>query len=162
MLRKGPRRNPKAVSVSFADRRFRTPSGKFEFITQFTPPQDIRNNALHLVATKTLRMLNSQVLPEDLPEEPVARVNPASLSQLGFSPGDRVWAVSKAGKVKVLLTADEKVRRDVLLLNPALWKGELSGVNQLREAILTDIGSGAAMHQTRVSLEAIPEPFASQ
>ena len=151
-LKEKSHRNPRPSSVPFADRRFRTPSGKFEFITQFTPPQDIRNNALHLVATKTLRMLNSQVLPEDLPEEPVARVNPATLSEMGYSAGDRVWAVSKAGKVQVRLTADEKVRRDVLLLNPALWKGDLNGVNQLREAFLTDIGDGAAMHQTTVTL----------
>ena len=152
MLKEKAHRNPKASSVPFADRRFRTPSGKFEFITQFNPSSKTLNGTLHLVATKTLRMLNSQILPEDLPEEPVGRVNPATLSEAGFSDGDRVWAVSKAGKVKVRLAADEKVRRDVLLLNPALWKGELSGVNQLREALLTDIGSGAAMHQTMVTL----------
>jgi anaerobic selenocysteine-containing dehydrogenase len=69
--------------------------------------------------------------------------------------GQIVWVVSKAGKVKARLAADDKVRRDVLLFNPALWKGDLSGVNQLRESFLTDIGDGAAMHQTMVQL--IPE-----
>jgi anaerobic selenocysteine-containing dehydrogenase len=147
-------RNPRASSVPFADRKFRTPSGKFEFITQFTPGPGPINGGLHLVATKTLRMLNSQILPEDVPEEPVARVNPAILSERGFREGEKVWVVSKAGKVKVRLAADEKVRRDVLLFNPALWKGDLNGVNQLRESFLTDIGGGAAMHQTMVTLTA--------
>jgi anaerobic selenocysteine-containing dehydrogenase len=105
-------------------------------------------------------MVNSQILPEDLPEEPMARVNPAILAERGFREGEKVWVISKAGKVRVRLAADEKVRRDVLLFNPALWQGDLNGVNQLREAVLTDIGSGAAMHQTRVSLEAIHEPSA--
>jgi anaerobic selenocysteine-containing dehydrogenase len=153
-------RNPKAPSLPFADRIFRTPSGKFEFITQFTSGPSPINDRLHLVATKTLRMVNSQILPEDLPEEPMARVNPAILAERGFREGEKVWVISKAGKVRVRLAADEKVRRDVLLFNPALWKGDLNGVNQLREAVLTDIGSGAAMHQTRVSLEAIREPSA--
>jgi anaerobic selenocysteine-containing dehydrogenase len=109
---------------------------------------------LHLVATKTLRMLNSQVLPEDLPEEPAVRLNPKALAEMGFNEGDRAWVVSKTGKVKVRLVADEKVRQDILLFNPSLWKGEVSGVNQLREAFLTDIGNGAAMHQTKVTLQA--------
>ena len=153
-LREKAQRNPKAPSIPFADRRFRTPSGKFEFITQFTPGPETMRGGLHLVATKTLRMLNSQILPEDLPEEPIARVNPATLAEKGFRDGDRVWVSSKVGKVKARLAADEKVRQDVLLFNPSLWKGDLSGVNQLREAKLTDIGSGAAMHQTTVSLKA--------
>jgi anaerobic selenocysteine-containing dehydrogenase len=70
----------------------------------------------------------------------------------GFKEGEKIWVVSKTGRVRVRLSGDEKVRRDVLLLNPALWKGDLNGVNQLREALLTDIGNGAAMHQTMVTL----------
>jgi anaerobic selenocysteine-containing dehydrogenase len=145
-------RHPNAAPVPFVDRKFRTPSGKFEFITQFTPGPGLGNGGLHLVATKTLRMLNSQVLPEDVPEEPVARVNPAVLSEKRFKEGQIVWVVSKAGKVKVRLAADDRVRRDVVLFNPALWKGDLNGVNQLRESFLTDIGGGAAMNQTLVEL----------
>jgi len=145
-------RNPNAASVPFADRKFRTPSGKFEFITQFSPAPVPGNGGLHLVATKTLRMLNSQILPEDVPEEPVARLNPAVLAARGFKEGQIAWVVSKAGKVRAKLAADDKVRRDVLLINPALWKGDLNGVNQLRESFLTDIGGGAAMHQTMVEL----------
>ena len=151
-LKEKAHHNPKAVSVPFADRKFRTPSSKFEFITQFTPGPGPTNGGLHLMATKTRRMVNSQILPEDLPGEPVARVNPAFLSEKGFGEGEKAWVVSKAGRVKVRLAGDERVRRDVLLFNPALWKGDLNGVNQLREAFLTDIGNGAAMHQTMVTL----------
>ena len=151
-LKEKAHHNPKAVSVPFADRKFRTPSSKFEFITQFTPAPGPTNGGLHLMATKTRRMVNSQILPEDLPGEPVARVNPAFLSEKGFGEGEKAWVVSKAGRVKVRLAGDERVRRDVLLFNPALWKGDLNGVNQLREALLTDIGNGAAMHQTMVTL----------
>jgi len=152
-LQERPHHNPKAAAVPFADRRFRTPSGKFEFIGRFSPNPGLdTGNGFHLVATKTLRMVNSQTLPEDLPGEPIARVHPEVLTEMGFGEGDHVWIISKVGKVKVRLAADEKVRRDVLLFNPSLWKGDLSGVNQLREALVTDIGNGAAMHQTSVTL----------
>jgi anaerobic selenocysteine-containing dehydrogenase len=147
-------RNPRAAGVPFSERRFGTPSGKCEFITEYSPGPSNLGGSFHLVATKTLMMVNSQILPEDLPEEPVVRVNPVILAERGFKDGDKAWIVSKVGKVKTRLAADEKVRRDVLLFNPALWKGELCGVNQLREALLTDIGNGAAMHQTVVQLKA--------
>jgi anaerobic selenocysteine-containing dehydrogenase len=153
-LQEKPHRNPKAAAVPFHDRRFRTPSGKFEFITQFSPAGGALNDGLHLVATKTRKMLNSQILPEDLPGEPIARIHPFVLRDRGFKEGDQAWIISKVGKVKVRLVADEKVRRDVLLFNPALWKGDLCGVNQLREALVTDMGNGAAMHQTVVTLQA--------
>jgi anaerobic selenocysteine-containing dehydrogenase len=151
-LQEKPRRNPKAVAVPFADRRFTTPSGKFEFVGRFAPAAVADGEALHLVATKTLRTLNSQVLPGDVPDEPVVRVNPLVLAELDLADGSEAWVVSKVGRVKVRVAADDSVRRDVLLFNPAMWKGDLSGVNQLREAAMTDIGDCAAMHQTMVTL----------
>jgi len=66
--------------------------------------------------------------------------------------------VSEVGRVKVRLAADESVRHDVLVFNPALWEGDLSGVNQLREAAVTDIGDSAAMHQTMVTLLPAEDP----
>jgi anaerobic selenocysteine-containing dehydrogenase len=153
-LEEKPRRNPKATALPFADGRFRTPSGKFEFITEFSPRlSDFQKDELYLVATKTLRMVNSQILPGDLREDPIVRLNPQILSSMGLQEGDFAWVISKVGRVKVRVAKDEKMRKDVLLFNPALWKGDLSGVNQLREAFLTDIGGGAAMHQTMVRLE---------
>ncbi|HLA82776.1 MAG TPA: molybdopterin-dependent oxidoreductase, partial [Thermoleophilia bacterium] len=140
MLLERPRRNPDATAVPFADRVFDTPSGKFEFVGRFTPGAAADGEALHLIATKTPRMLNSQVLPQDVPEEPVARVNPQVLKERGLIDGSHGWVVSDVGRVRACLTADESVRRDVVLINPALWKGDLSGVNQLREAVMTDLG----------------------
>jgi hypothetical protein len=35
---------------------------------------------------------------------------------------------------------------------PSAWRGDLCGVNQLREARLSDIGDCAAMNETRVVL----------
>jgi len=152
-LRERPMKNPTHPPFPFADRRFRTPSGKFEFIDHFSPVQASSGKpGMRFVATKTAQMCNSQILPEDLPAEPLARLNPATLSELGFKGHEEAWVVSPVAEVKARLVADEKVRRDVVFMNPSLWKGDLSGVNQLREFVLTDIGNGAAMHETKVTL----------
>jgi len=104
------------------------------------------------VATKTLRMVNSQILPEDLPAEPTVAMHPETVALLGVTGGQRVRVVSSAGAVEARLAADAAVRRDVVLFNPALWQGDLSGVNQLREARVTDLGESAALHATTVTV----------
>jgi hypothetical protein len=106
----------------------------------------------HLIATKTLRMVNAQILPSDLLPEPVARLHTERLAAEGFGDGDLGWVLSRVGSVRVRLRADPALRRDAVLINPALWSGDGCGVNQLREAQLTDLGDGAALHETRVRL----------
>jgi anaerobic selenocysteine-containing dehydrogenase len=113
------------------------------------------DDELYLIATKTLKMLNAQVNSRDIVDEPVVKTNPATLSNLGFSTGEQVLVESKAGCVQARLSADETVRSDVLLFNPAAWRGDLQGVNQLREAVLADMGDAAAMHETKVKLRAL-------
>jgi anaerobic selenocysteine-containing dehydrogenase len=95
-------------------------------------------------------MLNSQILPEDLPAEPTVVMHPERVSRLGLADGQRVRVVSTVGAVEARLAVDAAVRRDVVLFNPALWRGDLSGVNQLRESWVTDLGESAAMHATAV------------
>ena len=154
-LRQGAALRPGAVAVPFADRRFATPSGKVELLGQFpveAAAAPLATGELHLVATKTLKMVNAQMQPEDLPDEPVARVHPEALARFGLEDGGQAVLSSGVGAVTVRLKADDSLRRDILVLNPARWRGDASGVNQLREAALTDLGEGAAMHQTRVRL----------
>ncbi|HEY3451004.1 MAG TPA: molybdopterin-dependent oxidoreductase [Myxococcales bacterium] len=155
-LRERPRSLPGAVAVPFADGKFSTPSGKVELVQQApAAPSPLADGELHLTATKTLHMVNAQALDERLPAEPVARLHPDSLRARGLCDGDLAAIVSSAGRLRARLAADPEVRRDVLLLNPARWRGELQGVNRLREALVTDLGDGAAMHETRVRLEAV-------
>jgi anaerobic selenocysteine-containing dehydrogenase len=152
-LARRPLQNPLSEAVPFSDRRFLTSSGKYEFITEFpgavAPAVD---DELHLVATKTLKMVNAQINSRDLVDEPVVKTHPDTAAQLGLETGEQVLVESRVGSVRACLETDETVRRDVLLFNPAAWRGDLQGVNQLREAILADMGNAAAMHETRVRL----------
>ena len=147
--------NPLAAPVPFADQRFATASGKVELITELPelPLQQLPQGALHLMATKTLKMVNAQINPEDVPDEPVARLHPDALKARGLTAGDHALVRSSVGAVRARLKADDSLRPDVLLFNPAAWEGDLQGVNQLREVVLTDLGQAAAMHQTLVTVE---------
>ena len=159
-LRAGAALNPLAPSVPFADGRFSTASGKVELVGELPPlPRpDLSGGRLHLVATKTLKMVNAQINPEDLPGEPVARLHPDALTARGLAHGQLARVSSPVGQVVARLAADETLRRDMLLFNPAAWRGDLQGVNQLREALVTDLGTGAAMHATLVTVEALEPP----
>jgi len=152
-LAERPQPNPVAPAVAFADRKLETPSGKVELTAEAPlPPPPLAPGELHLVATKTLKMVNAQIEAAHLPPEPVACLHPSRLAAARLAAGERAWVTSQAGRVRVRLAADDTLRTDVLLLNPAAWQGDKQGVNQLREAALTDVGKGAAMHATRVTV----------
>jgi len=145
--------NPAAAQVPFADHRFTTPSGKVELTaTDPGPPPALADGELQLMATKSLNMVNAQINAGDLPAEPVAKLHPEALAERGFADGEQAWVTSAVGRVRTRLAADPAVHRDVLELNPAAWRGDLEGVNQLREPALTDVAKAAAMHETRVTL----------
>lgn len=150
-------RSPRSAAVPFAGGRFATPSGKVELFGGPAPePPALGEGELFLVATKTLRMVNAQIYAGDLPGEPVVKVHSETLAARGLGAGQAAWLASAAGRVRVRLEPDPSARRDVALLNPAAWRGDLQGVNQLRVAALTDLGKGAAMHETRVRIEREP------
>jgi anaerobic selenocysteine-containing dehydrogenase len=156
-LAERPALNPLAQPIPFADRTFGTLSGKVELIGRLDQLESTAVAApeLHLMATKTLKMVNAQINEDDRPAGPSARVHPQTLATHGLIDGAEAVVVSASGRVRATLHTDEAVRRDVVLFNPAAWRGDLQGVNQLREAIGTDVGKAAAMHATRVRLEQV-------
>ncbi len=77
-------------------------------------------------------------------------MHPDTIARLGLVDKQRIHVAHAVGEINASAAADPTVRRDVALLNPALWSGDLSGVNQLRESRVTDLGESAAMHATTV------------
>ena len=146
-----PRLDPQAVAVPFGDRRFPTASGRFQFVQRFRPIER-GGEGLRLLAPKTRRMMNSQVLPEDLSDAPLVQLSPAVALRLGLAEGDTVLVRSAVGEVRARLLTADTVGPDAVLFVPSAWRGDLTGVNQLREARLSDIGDCAAMNETRVFL----------
>ncbi|MBT4526574.1 MAG: molybdopterin-dependent oxidoreductase [Deltaproteobacteria bacterium] len=153
-----PMLNPAHNPIPFVDRKFRTPSGKFEFITEFDHKTIVgpSDNQLYFIATKTLKMVNAQINTEDLPSEPRVKAHPDTIFRFGLKSGDLIVVESNVGSVIAIIDADDDIHPEVLLFNPATWKGDLQGVNQLRESHISDIGEAAAMHETLVTLYKCP------
>ncbi|MDJ0762402.1 MAG: molybdopterin-dependent oxidoreductase [Myxococcota bacterium] len=156
-LAQGPTPNPMRHPVAFADKRFKTESGKFEFVTDYPcrPKEVGLDGSLRLMATKTIHMVNAQINERDLRDEALVRAHPQTLLEQGLLNEQRVLVKSSVGSVQARIFADETVLQDVLLFNPAAWRGDLQGVNQLRESIMTDLGNAAAMHETQIKLETV-------
>ncbi len=155
-LKQGAVENPLTRRVPFEGGRFETPSGKAQLIGELArPPQappSLEGGRLHLVATKTLKMVNAQINPGDVPDEPVVGLHPEAAAARGLGHGDRAQVRSEVGRVTARVRHDDTLRADMLLFNPAAWSGDLQGVNQLRRALLTDMGKAAAMHGTMVTV----------
>jgi anaerobic selenocysteine-containing dehydrogenase len=153
-LAAAPRINPRLPAIPFADGAFGTESGRFELVGELPAAEEpLEPGQLWLMATKTLKMVNAQIDDEELKDRPKVRLHPETMAELGLSVGEGVKVISEVGQVRALVVGDAAVRRDVLLFNPARWRGDLEGVNQLREARYADLDQAAAMHGTKVRLE---------
>ena len=156
-LIEAPMLNPTIDPFPFANKKFGTASGKYEFVTQFIPPKSDTHpqKRLRLLATKTLKMVNAQINLEDLPASPCVLANPGTINDLDLTVGEQVVIESKVGSVHARLEADPNVLPEVLMFNPSAWQGDMQGVNQLRESVISDLGVAAALHETLVTINKI-------
>jgi anaerobic selenocysteine-containing dehydrogenase len=150
-LRDAPRPDPAAVAVPFADYAFPTASGRLRFVQEFRPIARPTSD-LWLLAPKTRRHMNSQVLPDDLPDEAQLRLHPQTAVGLDVAEGEQVTVSSAVGQVRARLSIDRHVHPHVALITSPLWQGDPSGVNQLREAKLVDLGECVAFNETKVTV----------
>jgi anaerobic selenocysteine-containing dehydrogenase len=155
-FRKGPVRTPSAPQVLFADRRFATPSGRVNLITQnevsgeaLARPARDGQWPLLLMALSTERAQSSQwSKPPDGPA--VITVHPDAAG--GVGDGELGRLESRVGQLTVTVRHDPRQRRDVAI---AAKGGHLSTgqcMNALISARTTDIGEGGALYDEPVRL----------
>jgi anaerobic selenocysteine-containing dehydrogenase len=151
-LERGPRRNPLAPPVLFADRRFPTASGRVNLIHDVdpTPPPVTPERPLLLMALSTERAQSSQwpARRQDGPAEVTVHPDAAN----GFASGDVVRLESAVASMEVRLRLDGRQRRDVALMDKGGWLHRGRCANALVPAELTDAGEGAAYYDTPVRL----------
>lgn len=154
-LKEGPIKNPSAVQTAWADRKFYTKSGKYEFVTSYDlrPRQEEEEYPLRLLSPKTREILNTQALEKDLPELAKAFMHPQLIDKLGLSEGERVRVISPMDAIEAVAAQDGSLRNDLVFITPTVWQNDGGGVNRLRKDIMTDLGPSAAMHETLVRVE---------
>ncbi len=141
----------KFPDVPYQNGAFRTPNGKFQFITHYDGRPEATAD-LTLLTVKTASLLNSQLLPEEATAIPGVRLNPATMSAKGIKDGDIVVVQNGLDSIEAKAEASPGTRRDVVEILPSQWKADGGGVNRLREAVLSDLGPTAAVNETKVKL----------
>ena len=146
-------RHPLAQDVPFADRKFYTPSQKFEFLTawgeDFRPTVDY---PLYLITGKTNTRLNSQVLDRDRDQLPQVWVHPQVLAEAGLAPGEEALVESPYGSMRVRIQVDAQQRRDTLFTNQGTWLSAGGTPNQLTGNVISHHGKLGAYNHVSVRL----------
>ncbi|WP_437593434.1 molybdopterin-dependent oxidoreductase [Sorangium sp. So ce1000] len=157
-LERGPVRNPLAPKVLFEDRKFPTPSGRVNLITEAPEaPEDPGASGfpLLLMALSTEKSQSSQwARPQQGPA--VVTVHPDAAC--GVPDGGACRIASRVGAMTVLLRHDPAQRRDVALIPKGGHLRDGRCANALITARTTDIGEGGALYEERVRIEPIDPP----
>lgn len=150
-LERAPLRNPMAPDVLFEGRRFPTPSGRVNLLSE-APVRSARDAdyPLQLMALSTRDSQSSQ-WARAAPQRLVATVHPEATGTL--PDGARAWLRSRLGRVEVEIRHDARQRRDVVLLPKGGHHHLAACANSLLEARLTDLGGGGALYEQGVRLE---------
>ena len=149
-LERAPARSPFAERVLFADRKFKTASGKVNLVHAPPPsPPEEPGFPLWLFSNSTEQSQSSQwAIPE--PEFLPAVCHPAAAP--GFADGEVVRLESAIGSMRACLRFDASQRRDVVIVPKGGNYDRGNCANALIRARLTDAGEGAAYQDCRVRL----------
>jgi len=147
-----PVRCPLAPMVAFADKRFLTPSGKFEFIKTFYEERK-GDHPYHLLTVLGEKWLNSLILEEEHPERPLAFVSPNLAREKRIRNKSKVSVKSRVGELVAEARFSEAVREDTVVMPHGTWLKRGGAANQLTEDLVSNAGHMAAYYSTTVTIE---------
>ncbi|WJR76692.1 molybdopterin-dependent oxidoreductase [Bradyrhizobium sp. NP1] len=155
-LMKGPVRCPVAPLVPFSDRRFPTPSGRFEFVTDVDiVPRVDADFPLTFVTNFSKKWLLSQMLETEHPKTASIRVGEEAARKAGIANGEIALLRSAVGELRVEVLVDPRVGADMVIMPVGTWMKRGGGANVLTEDVMSNFGEMAAYGETRVRLEPI-------
>ena len=150
-LARGALRKPAAPRVIFEGRRFPTPTGRFQLVTDFpdAPPALDAGYPLCLMSNASYRTQASQQPRSAQQDPPIVTLHPDAAP--GHADGDLATLTSPLASVTVRLHFDARQRRDVVVFAKGRW-GKFGGPNTLVRARATDAGGGAAYYDQGVRI----------
>ena len=144
-----------APMVPYADGTFKTPSGKFQFMTEFDDsahpapdpahPYRLLTIAPHSTICSERTMAAHAALPEVALATDEAR-------RLGLARGDLVRVSSAHGLLKARLRTEDGLRPDVLVAERGGWAKAGHGMNRLTRDLSSIVGQGAPFYETTVAV----------
>ncbi len=142
----GPIKNPLVGPIAFAERRFSTPSGRANLMTEPPPRPELPSAELPLVLM-SLSTEKSQASQWARPLEGPLEVTVHPDAAAGLAHGARARLESRVGSIEVRVCHDLAQRRDVALVaKGGRFRAGLCA-NTLIGARLSDHGEGAALEE---------------
>jgi len=161
-LKNGPIDIAGADRIPWEDRKFKTPSGKFEFYSTtakeegFEPlpiykPISVRPSKeypFYLLTPHTKDSLHSQhFVMTGEGEIPVAYINREVALELNLLEGDLAEVYTETGSLKCKIEYSENLRNDVIMIYEGWWLQKGGGVNKLIPEKYSGIGKHAAYYE---------------
>lgn len=176
-LRQGPVLAPGSREIAFGDFVFPTPSGEIELLSReaeerwgadplpvYREPDEFRalrapgaKYPLCLLTPNTKDRIHSQFgnlrLIRAVSGEPHALIQPQDARMRGIGEGDMVRIFNDRGAIRVRARLDHSLKRGCVCVHNGWWLAEGGGVNFLSLGRETDMGHGAAFHDTLVEVK---------
>jgi anaerobic selenocysteine-containing dehydrogenase len=86
-------------------------------------------------------------------DSPAATLAPSDAKVRNINSGDNIRIFSKFGQIVTTAAISDRIPSGIIVMPNGIWLDEGGGSNMLIEARFTDIGFGAAFHDTRVEVE---------
>jgi len=169
-LKNGPVLAPGLQEIAFSDMKFNTPSGRIEIcspdakrlwgisqVPEFKPDDgesDKINYPLTFITPNAAGRIHSQfgnleIIKSTL-EKPAALISPADARERGIISGDTIRIFNDIGAVISPAEISNRIPRGIIVMTNGIWLSEGGGGNHLVAGRHTDIGFGAAFHDTYV------------
>ena len=146
----------KAPMVPYADGRFPTASGKFEFMTDIDgsdPPPSDPDFPLTLITIAPHRYICSERTLAEHDPLPIVRVSPKTLDRFGIEANATVTLKSRVGSIAARVKMDNGVRPDCVVAERGGWIKAGHGLNRLTPACVSQVGHGTPYYDTAVALQ---------
>jgi anaerobic selenocysteine-containing dehydrogenase len=159
---------------AYADGHFTTPSGKIELwsdsavklwgvnpLPSYEPLDDFSESHLpfRLMTPNIASRIHSQFgnleVVKSVIEAPAWEISVADARRLQLKSGDTVRVFNSRGEVKGRVKVTTRVRSGSIVFPNGIWCAEGGGVNRLIHPAETDMGYGAAFHNTRVDIDKV-------
>jgi anaerobic selenocysteine-containing dehydrogenase len=172
-LRNGPVLVPGLHEIAYSDMIFSTPSGKIELfsgeaarrwgispVPDYIPDETRAKSVtypLTFITPNAAGRIHSQfgnleIIKAAL-DKPSVLISPADAKERGISNGDKIRVFNESGELNSRAGISNRVPNGILVLPNGIWLDEGGGGNLLVNGRHTDIGFGAAFHDTSAEAE---------
>lgn len=172
-LKEGPVRNPLAPAVAWEDKKFPTPTGKYELYSEralaegadplpvYRDPAEStsREYPFRLLTCHHRDYLHSQfqnLRQKDGIEPPEVEINPGPAAERGIEDGSPVVVKSPRGQVEAVARVTDRVPAGVVQIYQGGWIKHGRGVNFLTPDHVPDMGLGTPYYDCICRVERRP------